>query len=144
MALEVDLTRGKAVEEMVDKVVAELGRIDILVNAAGRSNNGPFFERTEAQWDQTIAISLKSYFLCCQYIGRVMIKQKTGKIINITSMVGKMGVTSGVMWSAARGGVDAMTRSLALVLGPYGIRVNGLARGAMITPVIQLMKETEG
>jgi len=118
LALQVDLTKGRAVEEMVQKVMTKFGRIDVLVNAAGRSNNGSFFERTEEQWDQTIAISLKSYFLCCQAVGKVMIKQKNGKIINVTSMVAKMGVTSGVMWSAARGGVNR--RMMKMPLGRLG------------------------
>jgi NAD(P)-dependent dehydrogenase (short-subunit alcohol dehydrogenase family) len=133
LAVQSDLTKGEAVKRMVEKVVEQFGRIDILVNASGYSANGLFFERTEDDWDRAIAISLKSTFLCCQSVGRIMAQQKSGKIINITSVVGKVGQARAVIWSAARGGVDAMTRSLAMALAPYGIRVNALARGALET-----------
>jgi NAD(P)-dependent dehydrogenase (short-subunit alcohol dehydrogenase family) len=130
LALAADVTRKADVDAAVERAAAEFGRIDVLVNATGESHNQEFLNFKEADFDRCIAISLKAYFLTCQAAGRQMAKQRSGKIVNLTSIVGKIGSGESVSWSAARGGVDAMTRTMAQILGMYGINVNALAHGA--------------
>ncbi len=130
LALPADVTRKADVEAVVQRAVAEFGRIDVLVNATGESFNQEFLHFKEEDFDRCLAISLKAYFLTCQAVGRQMAQQRAGKIINLTSIVGRIGSGESVSWSAARGGVDAMTRAMAQALGMYGINVNALAHGA--------------
>jgi len=92
--------------------------------------HGILFDIREPEWDICLDRGLKSYFLTCQYIGEEMARVGYGKIINITSIVGKLGSAGAVPWGACRGGVDALTYGLAQSLGEYGVRCVGLARGA--------------
>ena len=125
-----DITLGKQTLAMTEDILENFGRIDILVNTAMEGGHGILFDIRETEWDICIDRGLKSYFLTCQYIGEEMARTGYGKIINITSIVGKMGSAGSVPWGACRGGVDALTYGLAQSLGEYGVRCVGLARGA--------------
>ena len=125
-----DITHAEPVAAMTRQVLDEFGQIDILVNTTAGGWHGRFFEATEANWDRAIDRGLKAYFLTCQQIGKEMARRASGKIINITSIVGKIGSAGAIPWGAARGGVDAMTSAIAQDLGQYGITCSGLARGA--------------
>lgn len=124
-----DITREAAVVEMTQAVIQDFGHIDILVNTAADGAHGVFFDLTEEQWDRALDTGLKSYFLTVKHVGKEMARRSSGKIINLTSIVGVLGSGGAVPWSAARGGVDAMTRAQAHALGLYGVHVNALARG---------------
>lgn len=125
-----DITTAAGVAAMTKEAMAAQGRIDILVNAAAGGWHGKFFDATEADWDKALDRGLKSYFLCCQHVGKEMARKGYGKIINITSIVGRLGSGGAVPWGAARGGVDSLTAAVAHALGAYGINVVALARGA--------------
>ena len=125
-----DITHAGDTQAMTSDVLDKFGHVDILVNAAAGGWHGQFFEATEADWDRAIDRGLKSYFLTCQQIGKEMARRGSGKIINISSIVGRLGSGGAIPWGSARGGVDAMTAAVAQCLGQYGITCVGLARGA--------------
>jgi NAD(P)-dependent dehydrogenase (short-subunit alcohol dehydrogenase family) len=143
IAIKCDVTKKKEVEEMVKKTIEKFGKIDILVNNAGICQFKPFLDLTEEEWDRTIDINLKGYFLCAQAAAKEMVKRKSGVIINITSIaMGQVGIgfPNLAHYSASKGGIVAMTETLALELAPYNIRVNAIAPGAIETPMIDPLK----
>lgn len=138
LAIKCDVTNKKEVEEMIRKTVEKFGKVDILVNNAGICEFKPFLEMTEEEWNKTLNINLKGYFLCAQAAAKEMVKQKSGAIVNIASVVmgqiGK-GMAGLAHYSASKGGIAALTKTLALELAPYNIRVNAIAPGAIDTPM---------
>lgn len=126
-----EITHGDQAVAMARHAIQEFGRIDILVNTVSDGAHGIFFDLSEEAWNRCIDAGLKSYFLTCQHVGKEMARRGRGVIINLTSITGRIGSGGAVPWSAARGGVDAMTRAIAHALGGYGIRVNALAHGAV-------------
>ncbi|XOB40694.1 MAG: SDR family NAD(P)-dependent oxidoreductase [Candidatus Nealsonbacteria bacterium] len=139
MAVECDVTKKEQVDIMVKKTIEVFGKIDILVNNAGILQFKPFLELTEQDWDKTLSVNLKGYFLCAQACAKEMVKQKSGVIVNITSIaMGGMGVgfPNIVHYSASKGGIVAMTEALALELASFNIRVNAIAPGAIDTPMM--------
>lgn len=124
-----DITKPAEVEAMTRRAIEEFGRIDILVNTQSGSVHGVVFDITEDEWDWAIDMGVKSYFLTCQYIGKEMARRGGGKIINLTSIVSRLGSGGAVPWSATCGARDAMMRAMAHALGAYGIRVNSLGHG---------------
>lgn len=119
---------GDAVKSMVETTVAQLGKLDILVNNAGMILKTPFWDITEKDWDTIMAVNLKSVFLCCQAAAPYMKAQKSGKIINIASVAGKVGggLLGNTAYAASKAGVIAVTKGLARELGPYGVNVNAI------------------
>jgi NAD(P)-dependent dehydrogenase (short-subunit alcohol dehydrogenase family) len=143
MAIKCDVTKKEEVNKMIKKTIKKWGKIDILVNNAGIADFKPFLELTEEEWDRTININLKGYFLCTQAAAKEMVKRKSGVIINIASIaMGQVGIgfPNLTHYSASKGGIVAMTESLALELAPYNIRVNAIAPGAIETPMIDPLK----
>ena len=143
MAVKCDVTKKEEVDNMVKAAVKKWGKVDILVNNAGICQFKPFLELTEEEWDRTIDINLKGYFLCAQAAAKEMVKQKSGVIVNIASIaMGQVGVgfPTLVHYSASKGGIVAMTETLALELAPYNIRVNAISPGAIETPMIDPLK----
>jgi len=138
LAVKCDVTNEKEIEEMVEKTVEKFGKVDILVNNAGICQFKPFLELTGEEWQKTLDINLKGYFLCAKACAKEMIKQKSGVIVNIASIVmgqiGK-GMAGLAHYSASKGGIAALTKTLALELAPYNIRVNVIAPGAIDTPM---------
>jgi len=143
MAVKCDVTKKGEVENMVKQVIGKWGRIDILVNNAGICQFKPFLEITEEEWDRTININLKGYFLCAQAAAKEMVKQKSGVIVNIASVaMGQQGVgmPNIVHYCASKGGIVGMTEALAVELAPFNIRVNAISPGAIETPMVDLLK----
>jgi len=143
MAVKCDVTKKEEVDSMVKAAVKKWEKVDILVNNAGICQFKPFLELTEEEWDRTIDINLKGYFLCAQAAAKEMVKQKSGVIVNIASIaMGQVGVGFPTLahYSASKGGIVAMTETLALELAPYNIRVNAIAPGAIDTPMVESTK----
>ena len=138
LAVKCDVTKGEEIEEMVKKTVEKFGRVDILVNNAGICQFKPFLELTEEEWQKTLDINLKGYFLCAKACAKEMVKQKSGVIVNIASIVmGQLGkgMAGLAHYSASKGGIAALTKSLAIELAQHNIRVNAIAPGAIDTPM---------
>lgn len=122
------------VETVVNEVIMRAGRIDVLVNNAGICPFRDFFDITEEIWDKTFNINLKGYFLLSQRVAREMVKYKLqGKIINISSISGLVGSSTQVHYCSTKGGVNMLTKAMAVALGPYGIAVNAVLPGTIPT-----------
>jgi NAD(P)-dependent dehydrogenase (short-subunit alcohol dehydrogenase family) len=137
LALAVDATRRKEVEAFTQKVVESFGHIDILVNSAGALWVGPFEEMPDKEYDKVLDACLRATVLTCQIVGRVMIKQKSGKIINISSMAALWGQPEILPYSASKGGVIQFSRGLAVEWAKYNIQVNDIAPGFYVTPLTE-------
>ncbi len=132
----VDVSKAEEVKEMIDKCINSFGKLDILFNNAGiEGPEGLLWENEEEDWNKVIDVNLKGIFLGCKYAIPRMMKTK-GSIINTASELGLVGTTSHPAYSASKGGVIALTRSLALQCAPYGIRVNCICPGATETPLL--------
>lgn len=144
LALKCDVSKKEEVDKMVTETIKKFGKVDILVNNAGIAQFKPFLEMTEEEWDRTLAINLKGYFLCAQAAAKEMAKQKSGVIINIASVaMGQQGVgfPNLVHYCASKGGIVGMTEALALELASLGIRVNAISPGVIETPMINPIKK---
>ncbi|MFZ5755003.1 MAG: SDR family NAD(P)-dependent oxidoreductase, partial [Bacillota bacterium] len=135
MLVSVDATRRDQLEKLREQVIAEFGRVDILVNAAGTLVKKPFLEISEDEWDRVMDVNLKAMYLACQVLGPLMVEQRSGKIINISSMGAFLGITRSSAYCATKGGVNQLTKVLASEWGPYGVTVNAIAPGFFVTPL---------
>jgi len=128
MALTVDVTNEKSVNEMVDKLIKAYKRIDILVNSAGLAIRQPADTFPIDEWQKVMDINTRGTFLCCQAVGRVMLKQKSGRIINVSSVRGRYGLPSGyAAYCPSKGAVDTLTRTLACEWAKSNVLVNAVA-----------------
>jgi len=125
--MQVDVSNREQVQQMVERTLSVFGRVDILFNNAGISKPAMLWKMTEDQWDQVINVNLKGTFNCMQAVAKTMMEQKSGAIINITSSAGLLGTVGQVNYTAAKGGVYALTKSAAKELARYGITVNTVA-----------------
>jgi len=144
IAVKCDATKKEEVDNMIKAAVDKWGKVDILVNNAGICQFKPFLELTEEEWDRTLNINLKGYFLCAQASAKEMAKQKSGVIINIASVaMGQQGIgfPNIVHYCASKGGIVGMTEALAVELAPYNIRVNAISPGMIETPMIDPVKQ---
>ena len=138
---EVDVSDLQKVENAVKEVKEKMGRIDILVNNAGITRDGLLVRLKEEDWDRVIEINLKGAFNCSRACVRYMMKQKEGCIVNIASVIGIIGNAGQVNYAASKGGLIALTKSLAKELAPWGIRVNAVAPGYIKTPMTENLPE---
>jgi 2-deoxy-D-gluconate 3-dehydrogenase len=122
-----------ALNQTVARLVAEFGRLDILVNNAGIIRRAPALEFSESDWDDVLQINLKAAFFLSQAAGRVMVPQKSGKIINVASMLSFQGGIIVPSYTAAKSGIAGLTRALGNEWAKYGINVNAIAPGYMAT-----------
>ncbi len=135
-AFVADVSSEQDIAALVADVVAQWGRIDILVNNAAISDNKHVLEITKGEWDKVIAVTLTGPFLVSQHVARQMVKQGTGgRIVNIGSTSGFFGRSRAIAYTAAKGGVANLTRSLAVQLAPHKIRVNGVVPNKIGSPV---------
>ncbi len=139
--MTVDVTIKSEVERAVSQAVKRWGTIDILVNNAGIIRDGFISNISEQDWDQVLDVNLKAAFLCCQALFPIMKQQQSGKIVNIVSRawLGNIGQAN---YSASKGGLVSLTRTLALEFARYQINVNGVAPGLINTPMTQGMPES--
>jgi NAD(P)-dependent dehydrogenase (short-subunit alcohol dehydrogenase family) len=143
LALRVDVARKADVDQLVQRVLEEFGRIDILVNNAGLWITGQtLLEVGEDDWDRVIDANLKSAYLCCHAVGKRMVDQKSGNIINVASRAGVNPIPSAGAYCSAKAGMIMFTRQLALELAPYNIRVNVIAPGWVKTDINVHLRST--
>jgi len=133
LAIKADVTSFQDAHTMVDQVIRELGRLDILVCNAGINWDGVIWKMSEQQWDQVIAVNLKGYFNYNRAAARVFMEQKGGKIVNISSINGLRGKFAQTNYSASKGGEIALSKALAKELGKFGVNVNVVAPGMVMT-----------
>lgn len=135
LAAPADLSDMAAIEGMVAATVAAFGRVDVLVNNAGNAVTRRAEDITEAEWDKVLNLDLKSVFFASQAAGRQMIRQKSGKIINVASILGLVGERMVAPYCAAKGGVVQLTKALALEWARHNIQVNALCPGYVETAI---------
>ena len=142
VGIKVDVTRKSDVEAMVKQALEKFGRVDILVNNAGIFRMEPTEEVKEEDWDKVLAVNLKGQFLCAQEVGKHMIKQKSGKIINIASVAGKFAFAESAAYNVSKAGVILLTKTLATDWGKHNVNVNAICPGAFHTPMTEdLLKD---
>lgn len=132
-AKKVDVTKRNEVEEMVAYAKEKMGRIDILANNAGIARFSPFLEISDKDWNDTINVNLNGVFLCSQIVAKEMVKQKSGSIVNMSSSNGLFGEADLAHYNASKGGVKLLTKTMAIELAPYNIRVNNVCPGFILT-----------
>lgn len=137
LAIVADVTNKQSVERMVKATNDRWGRIDILINVAGGADRKPVVDMTAQDWDHIVDMNLKSVFLCSQAVLPTMLKQKYGKIVNISSIYGFTGNATRSSYAAAKAGVATFTKSLALEVVHDGINVNAVAPGRITTPRVR-------
>jgi NAD(P)-dependent dehydrogenase (short-subunit alcohol dehydrogenase family) len=133
-AFALDLTRVGGIPQVMDDILARFGRIDILVNNAGLGANHPALDVTEADWDGMIDVNLKGLFFCAQAAGRIMLKGGSGRIVNMSSQASVVGIRDHAVYCATKGGVNQLTRVLALEWGAQGVTVNAVGPTFTYTP----------
>lgn len=133
-SVEIDLRDVASIRAAVDDVVARHGRIDVLVNNAGLGTNHDALEATEEEWDELMAVNLRGLFFACQAAGRHMVARGYGRIVNMSSQAGHVGIRRHAAYSASKGGVELLTKVLALEWGERGVTVNSVAPTFVRTP----------
>ena len=143
LALGADVSVAADVERMVRATVAELGRVDVLVNNAGIRLITPLLDISEEEWDRHLDVDLKGPFLCLQAVAKQMLRQgRGGVIINITSTASEEGLPGRAHYCSAKGGLKMLTKVAALELAQYGIRVTAIAPGPIETAMTAMLRET--
>ena len=141
---EMDVTKVSEIHGMVEQAVNAFGHIDILVNNAGVNITQWAVDVTEEAWDRVLDTNLKALFFCAQAVGRVMIRQKKGKIINVSSQTGTVAIPQRAAYCSSKGGVNQLTKLLAIEWAQYNINVNAIAPTFIETPFTKPMFEKEG
>lgn len=142
-AFKFDVSSQAEVEENIAKIIEEFGRIDILVNNAGITRDDLFIRMTEEKWSAVINTNLNSAFYVTKPVAKLMMKQRSGAIVNTTSVVGVYGNAGQANYSAAKAGLIGFTKSLAKELGSRGIRVNAVAPGFIETDMTKDLPNTD-
>jgi NAD(P)-dependent dehydrogenase (short-subunit alcohol dehydrogenase family) len=143
IAAQIDVTDGDQVQQGIQLAIDAFGGVDILVNNAGITTRSPFEELPEEDWDRVLKVNLGGIYQCSQWVARYLIDQKkSGVVINIASISGFVGNRGGFNshYCATKGGVIALTRSLAVEWAPHNIRVNAIAPGYFVTPMTDRLK----
>lgn len=133
ISIPTDVTIPEAVQELVDKTLAEFGRVDILVNNAGITRDNLLMRMSEEDWDQVLAVNLKGAWSCCRAVIRPMMKARYGRIVNISSVSGLAGQAGQTNYSASKAGLIGMSKALAREVASRGITVNAVAPGFIPT-----------
>ncbi|MBM7648699.1 2-deoxy-D-gluconate 3-dehydrogenase [Bacillus ectoiniformans] len=135
--IQSDVTDKKQVDDMINQIVEKHGSLDILINNAGMNIRKPLLEVEEKDWDQVIDTNLKGIFFVGQAASRQMISQKSGRIINISSILGGIGMPFQTSYAASKGGINQMTKVWASELSPHQITVNAIAPAYIKTPMTE-------
>jgi 3-oxoacyl-[acyl-carrier protein] reductase len=141
MAIMADVSSTADVNKMVETAIATYGKVDILVNNAGITRDQLTMKMTDEEWDKVLAIDLKSVFLCTRAVLRPMLKQRSGRIISMSSVVGIIGNAGQANYAAAKAGIIGFTKTIAKEVASRGITVNAVAPGFIDTPMTQVLPE---
>ncbi len=139
--LKADVSRFEEARQMVAEVSSSFGRVDVLVNNAGITRDGLLMLMNEKDWHDVIDTNLTGMFYCSKAVTETMISQKSGAIINMSSLSAFSGLPGQTNYAAAKGGIVAFTKALARELAPFGIRVNAVAPGVIDTDIVTSLKE---
>ncbi|MGQ9610100.1 MAG: 3-oxoacyl-[acyl-carrier-protein] reductase, partial [bacterium] len=143
LPLQVDVTNLQSVETMVQTAFDKYGHIDILVNNAGIVRDALIVRMSESDWDMVISVNLKGTFNCTKCVARTMMKQKSGRIVNISSVMGIMGNVGQANYSASKAGIIGLTKSTAKELGRRGITVNAIAPGYIASKMTESLPKDQ-
>jgi meso-butanediol dehydrogenase/(S,S)-butanediol dehydrogenase/diacetyl reductase len=143
IAINADVTKSTEVERMVGEAVREFGNVDILVNNAGVVTRADVVDLSEDQWDLVMNVNVKGVFLCCKFVAPHMIRNRSGRIVNISSESGKTGERGLAHYCASKFAVIGFTQSLALELAPYNINVNAVCPGMVYTKMWDYLTKVE-
>ena len=138
-----DLEHGDEAQALVEAVIDRFGRIDGLVNNAGRTQVGPFLALDPGEWDAVIATDLTAAYRTCLAALPSMAERGSGSVVNVASRLGQMGIAESAAYSAAKAGLIGLTRSLAREFGPKGVRINAVAPGFTLTEMTADIADTE-
>ena len=141
MAIKADVSRVDDVEGMVHAILEKFGKIDILINNAGIARDKLILRMTEEDWDAVLAVNLKGTFNCTKAVIKHMSKQRSGKVVNIASVVGEMGNAGQANYSASKAGVIGFTKTVAREFAQRGINVNAIAPGYIQTPMTDVLPD---
>jgi 3-oxoacyl-[acyl-carrier protein] reductase len=141
MAIMADVSSSTDVSKMMETAIAAYGKVDILVNNAGITRDQLTMKMTDEEWDKVLAIDLKSVFLCTRAVLRPMLKQRSGRIISMSSVVGIIGNAGQANYAAAKAGIIGFTKTIAKEVASRGITVNAVAPGFIDTPMTQVLPE---
>jgi 3-oxoacyl-[acyl-carrier protein] reductase len=141
LAVKVDVTVADEVASLVTKTVEAFGRLDILVNNAGITRDGLLMRMKEADWQEVIDTNLRGTFLCTREVSKIMTKARSGRIINISSVVGQMGNPGQANYCASKAGIDGLTKSVARELARRNVTVNSIAPGFIETDMTEALPE---
>ncbi|MEU7693265.1 glucose 1-dehydrogenase [Microbispora hainanensis] len=136
VAFGCDVSDSAQVEALVPGVMAEFGQIDVLVNNAGLTRDNLLFRMSEEDWEKVVDVNLKSVFLMSRAVQKHMVEQRSGAIVNLSSR-SALGNRGQANYSAAKAGIQGLTATMAIELGPFGIRVNAVAPGYVATPMTE-------
>ena len=134
LAVPFDITDVPSISQAVDRVVAELGSLDVCVANAGLGDNQPALDVTEADWDAMMDVNLKGTFFTCQAVGRRMLEAGYGRIVVMSSQAGLVGIADHAVYTASKGGLNALIKVLALEWAQHGVAVNAVAPTFVYTP----------
>lgn len=143
-AMSVDVTSAARCDEMVARTIEEFGHVDVIFSNAGITGNGSAAEISEEHWDRVIAVNLKSVWLCAKAVLPHMIERGGGSIINQASMAALIGIDGIFPYTAAKGGVTAMTKQMAVAYGPKNVRVNAICPGTVPGPFVYQSRAERG
>jgi len=141
LALQADVSQTADVERLIKITLERFGKIDILVNNAGITRDSLLLRMKEADWDAVMATNLKGVYLCTKAVSKSMLKQRSGSIVNISSIVGISGNAGQANYAAAKAGIIGFTKSIAKEFASRGIRVNAVAPGYILTDMTEILPE---
>ncbi|MFC1931408.1 3-oxoacyl-ACP reductase FabG [Chloroflexota bacterium] len=143
LAVNADISSSAEVAKLVDTVIAKYGQVDILVNNAGIARDQLLLRMSDEDWDKVLSVNLKSVFLCTRAVLRHMVKQRWGRIISISSIVGITGNPGQANYAAAKAGIIGFTKTIAKEVGSRGITVNAIAPGFIDTKMTQQLADNQ-